>query len=70
MPPSDDQVNDPKTCPNVDCRSTSFDIYDEDGGPPGDYIIAKCVCEECGWTWQDEYKIEFAKREEVEKNDG
>ena len=65
---SDDQVNDPKTCPNVLCRSESIDVYDTDGGPPrSDVITLSCSCEECGRTWRDEYRTEFMHRSDVQR---
>ncbi len=64
----EDQVNDPKTCPNVQCRGTAIDVYDEDGGPPlSDVKTLKCSCEECGWTWVDEYRLEFIQRTDVQR---
>lgn len=58
-----DQVNDPDTCPNVVCRSKTFDVYDEERMP--DRLILKCACEECPWQWEDTYKLEFHERTDV-----
>lgn len=57
------QVNDPETCPNVQCRSQNQDTYDED--ELGDRLIKKRVCEDCGWQWEDEFKLEFHVRTDV-----
>ena len=58
-----EQVNDPNQCPNGACRSEQFDTYDTD--ELGDRLIYKRNCDECGWQWQDEYKLEFSVRTDV-----
>ena len=68
----EDQVNDPKTCPNVKCRSKEFEFEDVrlgDGGgaPPDGAFPIECTCLECGWTWRDEYRLEFIHRSDVQR---
>ncbi len=58
-----EQVNDPDQCPNGTCRSENFDTYDTDD--MGSRLLHKRVCEECGWQWTDEYKVEFETRTDV-----
>ncbi len=59
-----DQVNDPTTCPNPTCRSTTFDTYDEERSDTR--LILKRACDECDYAWEDWFKLEFDQRTAVQ----
>lgn len=63
---ADDQVNDPTTCPIVTCRNPEFTVTEvQNVSTDGGSTIRRCVCDECGCEWSDEYRTEFIQRKDV-----